>query len=64
MLSSVTTSTNMSDVVYKQHTVKSGSVLHSLLTDKAANTPEGKKKIEQHFKQVLQNYKQLTESKV
>jgi len=54
----------MSDVVYKQHTVKSGSVLHSLLTDKAANTPEGKKKIEQHFKQVLQNYKQLTESKV
>ena len=55
---------NMSDVVYKQHIVKSGSVLHSLLTDKAANTSVGLKKIEQHFKQVLQNYKQLTESKV
>lgn len=51
----------MSEVVYKQHIAKPGSVLHSLLTDKAANTPEGQKKIAQHFKQVLLNYKQLTE---
>lgn len=51
----------MSEVVYKQHIIKPGSVLHSLLTDKQANTPEGKKKIEVHFQQVLRNYKLLTE---